>query len=496
MSVFALFVAIIAFAADEATLKAYYARANGKKAAALKTALYQCITAHTNIGYSGLWSAYMMSDRRDDGYLRDWYSNSTNYVVGGARQGASYKNEGDSYNREHLVPQDWFGSGDMKSDLVQVVPTDGYVNGRRSNYPLGENNGEKYTSNGGYCRLGICTVSGYSGICFEPNDEVKGDIARIYFYVMSCYENLHPGWNSGYAADVFDGKTYPGMKAWSLDMMLRWARNDTVDAVERARNEVVWELQGNRNPYVDYPDLCEYVWGTKTAMAFDLDNTTPVDPVDPVDPDDPVEPIDPDDPVNPEEPINPEEPTSGDIDLAQLTWTEAHDAQWGNGYSATANGLTLAYYTNTSANPVIKVGNELRLYKGSVFVISGDPVRSISLYGLSGYTSPLTIDGRDYTFDSNRILRWEDDGEGSDPVVIQALNKQVRLSSIGITLSRDDIPTDIDAVPEDIDIMAGAGIMDIAVYDIAGHYVGTTVPQRRGIYIIRSGGVVRRRLVQ
>ena len=172
--------------AQSVDLKTYYAKANNKKAAELKTALYGIITNHTNVGYDGLLDAYKTTDRRADGYLRDWYSNATNYVIGGPAENKSYKKEGDAYNREHTVPQSWFGNTSlMKSDLVQVVPTDGYINNMRSNHPLGENKGENFTSKNGYSKVGACTVSGYSGTCFEPNDEIKGDMARIYFYVLA-----------------------------------------------------------------------------------------------------------------------------------------------------------------------------------------------------------------------------------------------------------------------------------------------------------------------
>ena len=152
----------------------YYKNANGERGEALKTALSAIITkGHTKIGYDGLYNAYKKTDSRPDGKVRDWYSNATNYVIGGPKENHSYSGEGDGYNREHLVPQSWFGSGEMKSDLVQVVPSDGYVNNRRGNYPLGENNGGTWMSANGYSKLGACTVSGYSGQCFEPNDEVK-----------------------------------------------------------------------------------------------------------------------------------------------------------------------------------------------------------------------------------------------------------------------------------------------------------------------------------
>lgn len=83
----------------------YYMNADGLKGQKLKTALSGIINKHTDIGYAGLWDAYKTTDRRPDGFLRDWYSNATSYVIGGPNQGANYSEEGDSYNREHLVPQ-------------------------------------------------------------------------------------------------------------------------------------------------------------------------------------------------------------------------------------------------------------------------------------------------------------------------------------------------------------------------------------------------------
>lgn len=82
----------------------YYQNANGKKGAALKTAMGDIIRPHTDIGYGGLWEAYRTTDKRPDGKVRDWYSCVTNYTFG-SDQAGSYSKEGDCYNREHTVPQ-------------------------------------------------------------------------------------------------------------------------------------------------------------------------------------------------------------------------------------------------------------------------------------------------------------------------------------------------------------------------------------------------------
>lgn len=271
LSVSLLFIALQLFAQGPNNSGNYYQEADGKKGSALKTAMAGIISPHTTISYSGLWECYKTTDRREDGYLWDMYSSTTSFVIGGPQQGINYKKEGDSYNREHSVPQSWFNErSPMKTDLVHVVPTDGYVNNRRSNYPFGETDGKNYQSNGGFSKLGTSTVSGYTGIVFEPNDEYKGDFARIYFYMVTCYEDNVSTWSS----DMLSGNEYPAFEKWALDMLLRWAKNDPVSPKETNRNNEVYKLQKNRNPFVDYPGLEQYIWGDKMDVAFSYDNYT------------------------------------------------------------------------------------------------------------------------------------------------------------------------------------------------------------------------------
>ena len=244
----------------------YYQEANGLKGKALKTKLANIIVNPRNVGYDGLYEAYKKTDTRSDGCVRDWYSNATNYRHGVDNKG-NYSKEGDMYNREHSVPQSWFSGSGIKSDIVHVLPTDGYVNNRRSNYPFGEVNAASYQSQNGYSKLGSCKTTGYNGTVFEPNDEIKGDMARIYFYMITRYEDVCGSWGH----DVFT-QTYPGLESWTLDMMMRWSKQDPVDEREIARNNAVYEVQGNRNPYVDYPGLEEYIWGDKKDVPFSYDN--------------------------------------------------------------------------------------------------------------------------------------------------------------------------------------------------------------------------------
>ncbi len=243
----------------------YYQRTDGLKGAALKTAFHQVIMAPKVKAYKELWTVYRTTDKRPDGKLYDIYSNTTNYVIGSKAQGANNSGEGDAYNREHTMPKSWFNSASpMLSDAFHVMPSDGYVNTRRSNYPYGETKGERYQSNNGYSKLGKCTLLGYSGIVFEPNDEYKGDLARVYFYMATCYESQIANWNS----DVMSHNKYRPYVKWQMDMLMKWAKQDPVSEKEKARNEAVYKVQGNRNPFVDYPELEDYLWGDSVSVAF------------------------------------------------------------------------------------------------------------------------------------------------------------------------------------------------------------------------------------
>ena len=263
----------IGFAQGPNGSKTYYQAANGKSGAALKTALHNKIKiSSAGWSYDGLKEAYKTTDTRADGYLRDWYSNATSYTPGSDCAG-SYKVEGDGYNREHLVPQSWFEKASpMKSDIWHVVPSDAKINGERGDKPLGEVGSSYKQSTNGYSKWGMARSGlGYTGQVFEPNDEVKGDIARAYFYMVTCYQDKISSWNATNATYVFDGNTYPGLTDWCLTMMMRWSALDPVDDIEIARNNVIAAKQ-NRNPFIDYPGLEDYIWGEWQDVEFSYDN--------------------------------------------------------------------------------------------------------------------------------------------------------------------------------------------------------------------------------
>lgn len=224
---------------------------------ALKSELSDLISNHTNVGYDGLWNVYKDADA-ENGYYIDMYSDETHYRVGSDHCG-SYRKEGDCINREHSIPKSWFNDASpMVSDAFQVVPTDGYVNNRRGNYPFGEVKSAKYTSLSG-CKLGSSSISGYSGTVFEPMDKYKGDFARIYFYFVTCYEDRMSSWSL--SGTNLSSSSASGLTSWSKTMFLNWASEDPISTKETKRNDAVERHQHNRNPYVDVPGLAEYIFG-------------------------------------------------------------------------------------------------------------------------------------------------------------------------------------------------------------------------------------------
>ena len=247
----------------------YYRSTKGASGRSLKTAMFKVIADHKDLGYDKLWSAFKTTDCRADGKVWDMYSDKTNFVFGKDQDRGAHSAEGQTYNREHSFPKSWFNDArPMHNDLFHLYPTDSYINGVRGNFPFGETDHPSKTSHNGFSKFGGSSTPGYSGKVFEPNDEYKGDFARSYFYMATAYENKIGGWKSPMLAH----NSYPAYADWALKMLLRWAKEDPVSKKEIDRNNAVYKLQGNRNPYIDFPGLEQYVWGDKTSVSFDPDN--------------------------------------------------------------------------------------------------------------------------------------------------------------------------------------------------------------------------------
>ena len=260
----------------------YYANALNKSDQALLTALYNIISSHTNIGYDGLWNAYADTDTDPNGYYIDMYSNYDKYTYND--KCGSYSNIGDCINREHSIPSSWWGGNKQPqySDIFNIVPTDGYVNNQRSNYPYGVCEGSTRLTNGQYIakgRKGASTHEGYSGVVFEPDDEYKGDFARAYFYMAACYNDVIGTWTKANGSSFFAGNSYPVFTTYAMNLLMEWHRLDPVSEKETTRNCYAHAWQGNRNPFIDHPELAEHIWGNKQGQPWTGDGTVVVLPV-------------------------------------------------------------------------------------------------------------------------------------------------------------------------------------------------------------------------
>ncbi len=245
----------------------YYNSAVGKTDANLRSELKTIISSgHSVTSYDGLWTAYNSTDLNASGKIWDIYSNCT-FTYPGNKCG-NYSKECDCYNREHTTPQSWFSSASpMVSDLFNVYPTDGKVNGERNNYPYGEVGAATYTSGNG-SKLGSSSYSGYSGIVFEPINEYKGDLARTYMYMATRYAGQCETWGSEGTA-VYSASNL-GFTPYAVALFLKWSRQDPVSAKEIARNDAAQAVQHNRNPFIDHPELAEYIWGVHKGEAWSL----------------------------------------------------------------------------------------------------------------------------------------------------------------------------------------------------------------------------------
>ena len=250
----------------------YYSAADNKKGAALLSALHNCIDGHTTLSYKSLENYYEDTDWTSDGYVWDMYSTCKFTMSDG---NGSQKKVCDAWNKEHSVPQSWFNEqSPMKSDLFHVYPTDARVNNFRGNMPYGETSNRSYIDGDSHALgyIGSSSFSGYTGKVFEPIDEYKGDFARTYFYMVARYldKNFNQSEN-GKVVFTYSGGT-ADLTTYAINLFLKWHRQDPVSKKEIDRNDAVYKHQKNRNPFIDYPYLAEYIWGEKKNETMVLND--------------------------------------------------------------------------------------------------------------------------------------------------------------------------------------------------------------------------------
>ena len=240
----------------------YYRSLNGLKGQALKNAVHNLIKPHTVVSYSSLWNYFPSTDCQatDKSRVWDMYSNKTYYFNG--YRGVS------GMHKEHSFPKSWWGGTevDAYTDLHHLYPSDGEANMAKSNHPLGEVANASF--NNGVTKVGtpVAGQGGGDGTVFEPGDVYKGDFARTYFYMATCYQDYN--WKYTY---MVNNSSWQTLNNWAIDMLLKWSRNDPVSDKETNRNDAVYRVQNNRNPFIDLPELVEYIWGDKQDQTFYTD---------------------------------------------------------------------------------------------------------------------------------------------------------------------------------------------------------------------------------
>ncbi len=234
----------------------YYRGLDGINSKDLKEKLHDLIDGNKVLPYSSssfdVWDALDKTDEDPD--------NSSNVILlyTGRSQAKSYKDHGqnddDSWNREHVWAKSrGFGgypstSKPASTDIHHLRPVDRSVNSSRSN---------KYFDNGGTAHA-EATECKHTSSTWEPRSAVKGDVARMMFYMAVRYEGLRDGVDL--ELNERGSSTYSLPNIGRLSTLMKWHKQDPVDAFEKKRNQTIYEIQGNRNPFIDHPELVEYIW--------------------------------------------------------------------------------------------------------------------------------------------------------------------------------------------------------------------------------------------
>lgn len=270
----------------------YYDILDGKTREALKAAAKECVEEHIRLTYSDLpvyWEETdvypeLYEDPNGNMCPRWWDMYSDNVYLIYPDQTAKKSFSAWKMQREHAVPKSWWkDAGDVEytpaySDLWNLYPSDGEANGKKSNYPLGEVRDASFDN--GVSRVGVPVAEhgGGAGKVFEPADEYKGDFARAFFYMATVYDALP--WTITY---MYEQNEWPTLRDWAVDMLLDWSRRDPVSPKEADRNDAVERNQGNRNPFIDFPELAEFLWGARASQTFYLDEQDSLTPTQPGD---------------------------------------------------------------------------------------------------------------------------------------------------------------------------------------------------------------------
>jgi endonuclease I len=233
--------------ADDSYDDTYYAGAIGLEGEALRDALHGIISEQTKISYSQVWDALMLTD--EDPANPD---NVIELYTGDSMPKSANGGGTENWNREHVWAKSHGDFGEATgpgTDVHHLRPEDVRVNSMRGNLDFDE---------------GGSPVDGCAGCfrdsdSFEPRDEVKGDVARMVFYMAVRYEGTD-GWPDLEPNETTGNGSAPAIGR--LSVLLEWNAEDPPDAFEEHRNDVIYEeVQGNRNPFIDHPEWADSIFG-------------------------------------------------------------------------------------------------------------------------------------------------------------------------------------------------------------------------------------------
>lgn len=261
----------------------YYNAIQGKQDSVLKATLHQIIKGGERLQYGtntyhsgyndpdlagqlkayGTWYGFQHTDQLSNGCVWDMYSTTKRYfpIKGGSAAGMDI---------EHSLPKSWWGGTENEAykDLYLLNPADRVANNNKSNYPPGILSDSNKVNNGTFF-MGKDTQ--WKDYAFSIIDEYKGDFARAYFYVATAYHDMT--WDSKYAAYVTN-TSYLTFTPYLIEVLLQWHRIDPVSEKEINRLNAISTIQHNRNPFIEYPELVEHIWGNKKGTIVNLADLT------------------------------------------------------------------------------------------------------------------------------------------------------------------------------------------------------------------------------
>ena len=285
-------------AIDRKTLAQYASSLQGLKKEQLKEALHKLMDKKKVLKYGGkgpgyTWYGFWYTDR--DPQTNECYNRYSDkkFYFESTNTGKSIA----GMNIEHSFPKSWWGGhiNDAWCDLYNLYPSDSQANSSKSNFVMGVVVNVKEEAGAGYDKVGTGYADGQLVKMWEPGDRFKGEFSRSYMYMATTYQNLN---FVSEGANQLQTGAYPTLKKWSSDLFRQWSKNDRVDEMEIKRNEAIYKIQNNRNLFIDYPNLAEYVWGDSMDVEFnpyrsittasdDARYTSVIVPEDPITPDDP-----------------------------------------------------------------------------------------------------------------------------------------------------------------------------------------------------------------